>query len=65
MSVRRLAAEQPEGFAFTPENLQWAKDQIDKYPQGRKASALLTISWRVSSRRFLQSGPPRHVARRA
>ena len=35
MSVRRLAAEQPEGFAFTPENLDWAKDQIKKYPQGR------------------------------
>ena len=26
MSVRRLAAEQPEAFAFTPENLDWAKD---------------------------------------
>ena len=35
MSVRRLAAEQPEIFAFTPENLQWAKRQIKKYPQGR------------------------------
>jgi NADH-quinone oxidoreductase subunit E len=28
MSVRRLAAEQPEGFAFTPENLEWAEGQI-------------------------------------
>ncbi len=30
MSVRRLAADQPEGFAFTPENLEWAKAQIKK-----------------------------------
>jgi len=30
MSVRRLAAEQPEDFAFTPENLAWAKEQLQK-----------------------------------
>lgn len=47
MSVRRLAAEQPEGFAFTPENLEWAKGQIKKYPEGREASAVLPIMWRA------------------
>jgi NADH-quinone oxidoreductase subunit E len=47
MSVRRLAAEQPEGFAFTPENLEWAKGQIEKYPNGREASAVLPILWRA------------------
>jgi NADH-quinone oxidoreductase subunit E len=47
MSVRRLAAEQPEGFAFTPENLEWAKAQIKKYPEGREASAVLPILWRA------------------
>jgi NADH-quinone oxidoreductase subunit E len=47
MSVRRLAGEQPEGFSFTPENLDWAKGQIDKYPQGRQASAVLPILWRA------------------
>jgi NADH-quinone oxidoreductase subunit E len=47
MSVRRLAAEQPEGFAFTPENLEWAKAQIEKYPEGRQASAVLPILWRA------------------
>jgi NADH-quinone oxidoreductase subunit E len=47
MSVRRLATEQPEGFAFTPENLEWAKAQIKKYPEGRQASALLPILWRA------------------
>jgi NADH-quinone oxidoreductase subunit E len=47
MSVRRLAAEQPEDFAFTPENLAWAKDQLKKYPEGRQASAVLPLMWRA------------------
>ena len=47
MSVRRLAVEQPETFAFTPENLDWVKDQIKKYPQGREASAVLPLLWRA------------------
>lgn len=47
MSVRRLAAEQPEAFAFTPENLDWAKGQLEKYPEGRKASAVLPLLWRA------------------
>ena len=34
MSVRRLAPKelQPASFAFTEENLAWAKAQIAKYP---------------------------------
>ncbi|MCJ7597470.1 MAG: NADH-quinone oxidoreductase subunit NuoE, partial [Methyloceanibacter sp.] len=47
MSVRRLAAEQPEEFAFSPENLQWAKGQIEKFPEGRQASAVLALLWRA------------------
>ena len=47
MSVRRLAADQPESFAFTPENLEWAHAQIKKYPEGRQASAVLPILWRA------------------
>ena len=47
MSVRRLAADQPEGFAFTPENLEWAKSQLKKYPDGKQASAVLAILWRA------------------
>lgn len=47
MSVRRLAAEQPEGFAFTPENLRWAKAEIKKYPEGRQASTVLSLLWRA------------------
>jgi NADH-quinone oxidoreductase subunit E len=47
MSVRRLAEKQPESFAFTPENLAWAKAKIEKYPQGRQQSAVLPILWRA------------------
>jgi NADH-quinone oxidoreductase subunit E len=47
MSVRRLAVEQPEAFAFTPENLAWAQGQLKKYPEGRQASAVLPLLWRA------------------
>ena len=47
MSVRRLAADQPETFAFTPENFDWARGEIKKYPQGREASAVLPLLWRA------------------
>lgn len=47
MSVRRLATEQPEAFAFTPENLNWANGQLKKYPEGRRASAVLPLLWRA------------------
>jgi NADH-quinone oxidoreductase subunit E len=47
MSVRRLAdvAVQPKDFAFTAENLDWAKAQIAKYPDGRQASAVIPLLW--------------------
>src|ERR1043165_6735524 len=35
------------GFAFTDENLAWAKKEITKYPAGRQASAVIAILWRV------------------
>jgi NADH-quinone oxidoreductase subunit E len=47
MSVRRLASDRPEAFAFTSENLDWAKEQIKKYPEGRQASAVLPLLWRA------------------
>jgi NADH-quinone oxidoreductase subunit E len=49
MSVRRLAPKelQPESFAFTQENLAWAKREITKYPPGRQASAAIAILWRA------------------
>jgi NADH-quinone oxidoreductase subunit E len=47
MSVRRLAEKQPESFAFTPENLAWAKAKIEKYPPGRQQSAVIPILWKA------------------
>jgi NADH-quinone oxidoreductase subunit E len=49
MSVRRLAPsdQQPASFAFTPENLAWAKREMSKYPEGRQASAVIPVLWRA------------------
>jgi NADH-quinone oxidoreductase subunit E len=49
MAVRRLAdsAIQPRSFAFTAENLDWAKREIGKYPEGRQASAIIPLLWRA------------------
>ena len=49
MSVRRLAEPhlQPKEFAFTPDNLAWAKTQIAKYPEGRQQSAVIPLLWRA------------------
>ena len=46
MSVRRLDPVQPASFAFTPENLAWAKVCISKYPVGKQASAVIPLLWR-------------------
>lgn len=49
MSNRRLApaAEQPATFAFSEENAVWAKGQIEKYPEGRQASAVIPLLWKA------------------
>src|SRR6476620_867550 len=49
MSVRRLAPkeQQPANVTFTAETLAWAKAQIAKFPEGRQASAVIPILWRV------------------
>src|SRR5476651_610457 len=48
MSLRRLAPPeiQPASFAFSAENAEWAKGVIAKYPQGRQASAVISLLWR-------------------
>lgn len=45
--LRRLYHTQPESFAFTPENLKWAEAEILKYPEGRRASAVIPLLWRA------------------
>jgi NADH-quinone oxidoreductase subunit E len=47
MSVRRLHPDQPASFAFSPENLEWAKQTIAKYPPGKQASAVIPLLWRA------------------
>jgi NADH-quinone oxidoreductase subunit E len=49
MSVRRLAPPelQPKEFAFTAANLDWVKREIAKYPEGRQASAVISLLWRA------------------
>jgi len=45
--LRRLHPEQPDSFAFTPDNQAWAQAQITKYPEGREASAIIPLLWRA------------------
>ena len=45
--LRRLHKDQPDSFAFTPDNLVWAQAQITKYPEGRQASAIIPLLWRA------------------
>ena len=49
MSVRRLAEEavQPQNFAFTAENADWARHIITHYPEGRQASAVIPLLMRA------------------
>lgn len=51
MAVRRLAARalQPGSFAFSADNLAWAKKEITKYPEGRQASAVIALLWRAQA----------------
>jgi NADH-quinone oxidoreductase subunit E len=47
MSVRRLDPVQPSSFAFTAENIAWARKTIDQYPPGKQASAIIALLWRA------------------
>ena len=61
--LRRLHAEQPESFAFTPANLAWAERQIAKFPEGRQASAIIPLLWRAQEQEgWLSRAAIEHVA---
>ena len=55
--LRRLSPEQPDGFAFTPKNREWAEAQMTKYPQGRRQSAIIPILWRAQEQEGWLSRP--------
>ena len=66
MSVRRLAPPelQPKDFAFSADNLAWAKQQVAKYPEGRQRSAIISLLWRAQAQSggWLPEAAIRHVA---
>jgi NADH-quinone oxidoreductase subunit E len=45
MSARRLAAEQPESFAFSSESMKEVEVWLGRYPEERKRSAVIPILW--------------------
>ncbi|MGR3503768.1 NADH-quinone oxidoreductase subunit E [Pseudaestuariivita sp.] len=55
--LRRLHQDQPETFAFTPDNQKWAEAQIKKYPEGREASAIIPLLWRAQEQEGWLSRP--------
>ena len=57
MTVRRLHSVQPPSFAFSPGNLAWAKAQLAKFPEGKQASAVVPILWRVQEQEGWVSEP--------
>src|SRR5688500_613797 len=66
MAVRRIAPPelQPKEFSFTAENAAWAKQQIEKYPEGRQHSAIIPLLWRAQEQHggWLPEAAIRHVA---
>ncbi|SPH17329.1 NADH-quinone oxidoreductase chain 2 [Defluviimonas aquaemixtae] len=61
--LRRLHHDQPAAFEFTPANLDWAKAQMTKYPEGRQASAIIPLLWRAQEQEGWLSRPAiEHVA---
>jgi NADH-quinone oxidoreductase subunit E len=57
MSIRRLAAEQPDSFAFKPATMEQARWWMAKYPPERKASAVIPIMWLVQKQEGWVSEP--------
>ncbi|NWG54448.1 MAG: NADH-quinone oxidoreductase subunit NuoE [Hydrogenophilaceae bacterium] len=57
MSVRRLAEQQPESFAFRADILPEVERQIAKFPANRKASAVIPLLWLVQKQEGWVSEP--------
>lgn len=47
MSKKKISKDQPEYFEFTQENLNRAKNIIEKYPEGKQASAVMPLLYLV------------------
>jgi NADH-quinone oxidoreductase subunit E len=57
VSVRRLAAVQPDSFAFQPETLEAARRWMDNYPPGKQQSAVIPVLWLVQKQEGWVSEP--------
>ena len=57
MSVRRLAAEQPDSFAFSNETMEQVRWWMAKYPPERKQSAVIPALWLVQKQEGWISEP--------
>lgn len=55
--LRRLSPVQPDSFEFTPANLEWARAQMTKYPEGRQQSAVIPLLWRAQEQEGWVSRP--------
>ena len=55
--LRRLNADQPGSFTFTPANQAWAEAQMTKFPEGRQASAVIPLLWRAQEQEGWLSRP--------
>ena len=47
MSLKKISKFQPELFEFNNDNLKKVKDEIRKYPKGKKSSAVLALLYLV------------------
>jgi NADH-quinone oxidoreductase subunit E len=52
-----LHPDQPDSFAFSPENQKWAEAQVTEYPEGREASAVIPLLWRAQEQEGWLSRP--------
>ena len=57
MSVRRLAAVQPESFSFTPETRAKVDWWLSKFPEARRQSASIPVLWLVQKQEGWVSEP--------
>ena len=55
--LRRLSPTQPESFEFTPKNLEWARAQMTKFPEGRQQSSIIPVLWRAQEQEGWLSRP--------
>lgn len=65
MSVRRLADQQPDSFAFTKASEQLVTFWLNKYPEAKKASAVIPMLWIAQKQEGWVSEPAiQHIAER-